>query len=107
MPEIQVENLVKTFGEQRALDEVTFAVEEGELFTLLGPSGCGKSTTLMSIAGFQQPDEGPAAVARADDDLRHARPGRSAVDERPRRRDERRSHPAGRHARGGLPDAGE
>src|SRR5919202_5708821 len=62
MPEIQIENLVKTFGEQRALDEVTFAVEEGELFTLLGPSGCGKSTTLMSIAGFQQPDEGRVAV---------------------------------------------
>jgi iron(III) transport system ATP-binding protein len=62
MPEIQVERLVKTFGEQRALDEVGFAVEEGELFTLLGPSGCGKSTTLMSIAGFQQPDEGRVIV---------------------------------------------
>jgi iron(III) transport system ATP-binding protein len=62
MPEIQVENLTKTFGEQRALDSVAFAVEDGELFTLLGPSGCGKSTTLMSIAGFQQPDEGRIAV---------------------------------------------
>jgi iron(III) transport system ATP-binding protein len=62
MPEIQVENLVKTFGEQRALDDVSFSVEEGELFTLLGPSGCGKSTTLMSIAGFQQPDVGRITV---------------------------------------------
>src|ERR671932_2429892 len=62
MPEIHVEKLVKTFGDQRALDGVSFAVEEGELFTLLGPSGCGKSTTLMSIAGFQQPDEGRVAV---------------------------------------------
>ena len=52
MPEIVVENLVKTFGEQRALDRVTFTVGDGELFTLLGPSGCGKSTTLMSLAGF-------------------------------------------------------
>src|ERR671930_1423212 len=62
MPEIQIDNLVKTFGEQRALDGVSFSVEEGELFTLLGPSGCGKSTTLMSIAGFQQPEEGCITV---------------------------------------------
>ncbi len=62
MPEIHVESLVKEFGEQRALDRVGFAVDEGELFTLLGPSGCGKSTTLMSIAGFQQPEEGRIAV---------------------------------------------
>jgi iron(III) transport system ATP-binding protein len=62
MPEIQADELSKTFGEQRALDHVGFAVEQGELFTLLGPSGCGKSTTLMSIAGFQLPDEGRIAV---------------------------------------------
>jgi iron(III) transport system ATP-binding protein len=63
MPEIHVDNLVKTFGDQRALDSVSFAVEEGELFTLLGPSGCGKSTTLLSIAGFQRPEEGRIVVA--------------------------------------------
>ena len=62
MPEIHVENLVKEFGDQRALDDVSFDVEEGELFTLLGPSGCGKSTTLMSIAGFQHPEAGRVAV---------------------------------------------
>src|SRR5919199_3236728 len=62
MPEIHVESLVKEFGEQRALDRVGFTAEDGELLTLLGPSGCGKSTTLMSIAGFQQPEEGRIAV---------------------------------------------
>ncbi len=62
MPDIHIDSLVKTFGEQRALDDVGFAVADGELFTLLGPSGCGKSTTLMSIAGFQVPDEGRVAV---------------------------------------------
>jgi iron(III) transport system ATP-binding protein len=62
MPEIHVESLVKEFGDQRALDDVGFSVEDGELFTLLGPSGCGKSTTLMSIAGFQTPEEGRIAV---------------------------------------------
>src|ERR671935_242591 len=64
MPEIHAENLVKSFGDQRALDGVSFEVEEGELFTLLGPSGCGKSTTLLSIAGFQRPDEGRVTIAR-------------------------------------------
>ncbi len=62
MPDINVESLVKQFGEQRALDEVSFTVEDGELFTLLGPSGCGKSTTLMAIAGFNEPEEGRIAV---------------------------------------------
>jgi iron(III) transport system ATP-binding protein len=62
MPEIHVDGLVKQFGDQRALNDVTFGVSEGELFTLLGPSGCGKSTTLMSVAGFQAPEEGRIAV---------------------------------------------
>jgi len=62
VPEIHVQNLVKEFGDQRALDDVSFEVKEGELFTLLGPSGCGKSTTLMSIAGFQNPESGRIAV---------------------------------------------
>jgi iron(III) transport system ATP-binding protein len=63
MPEIHVESLVKQFGDNRALDDVSFTVQEGELFTLLGPSGCGKSTTLMSVAGFQSPEHGRIAVA--------------------------------------------
>jgi iron(III) transport system ATP-binding protein len=62
MPEIHVESLVKQFGDNRALDDVSFTVAEGELFTLLGPSGCGKSTTLMSVAGFQTPEQGRIAV---------------------------------------------
>jgi iron(III) transport system ATP-binding protein len=66
MPEIRVENLVKTFGEQRALDDVSFTVKEGELFTLLGPSGCGKSTTLMSIAGFKTPEQGRIAIGERE-----------------------------------------
>jgi len=62
MPEIRVESLVKQFGAQRALDDVSFDVRQGELFTLLGPSGCGKSTMLMSIAGFQTPEEGVIGI---------------------------------------------
>jgi iron(III) transport system ATP-binding protein len=58
MPEITVQGLTKTFGQQRALNDVSFSVRDKEFLTLLGPSGCGKTTTLMSIAGFQRPDQG-------------------------------------------------
>jgi iron(III) transport system ATP-binding protein len=58
MPEITVERLSKTFGQERALKNISFSVHDKEFLTLLGPSGCGKTTTLMSIAGFQRPDEG-------------------------------------------------
>ncbi len=58
MPEITVAGLSKAFGQGRALNDVSFSVRDKEFLTLLGPSGCGKTTTLMSIAGFQRPDEG-------------------------------------------------
>jgi iron(III) transport system ATP-binding protein len=58
MPEITVQGLSKTFGRERALNDVSFSVRDKEFLTLLGPSGCGKTTTLMSIAGFQRPDAG-------------------------------------------------
>jgi iron(III) transport system ATP-binding protein len=58
MPEITVQGLTKTFGRERALNDVSFSVRDKEFLTLLGPSGCGKTTTLMSIAGFQRPDAG-------------------------------------------------
>ena len=41
-----------------AVNDVSFSVQEGEMFTLLGPSGCGKTTTLRSIAGLERPDSG-------------------------------------------------
>jgi iron(III) transport system ATP-binding protein len=43
---------------QFAVDDVSFDVQDGELFTLLGPSGCGKTTTLRSVAGLERPDAG-------------------------------------------------
>jgi iron(III) transport system ATP-binding protein len=58
MPDISVQHLTKTYGATRALDDVTFAVADKQFVTLLGPSGCGKTTTLMSIAGFIDPDAG-------------------------------------------------
>jgi iron(III) transport system ATP-binding protein len=58
VPNVAVENLTKRFGSNVVLDDVSFSVADGELFTLLGPSGCGKTTTLLSIAGFVKPDGG-------------------------------------------------
>ena len=55
---IAVKNVTKRFGAMAAANDVTLAVEEGELFTLLGPSGCGKTTLLRLIAGFYTPDDG-------------------------------------------------
>jgi iron(III) transport system ATP-binding protein len=58
MPEITVQGLTKIFGQEKALTDISFNVRDKEFLTLLGPSGCGKTTTLMSIAGFERPDEG-------------------------------------------------
>jgi iron(III) transport system ATP-binding protein len=57
---IQVTDLVKIYpnGRVRAVDGVSFTVEEGEFYTLLGPSGCGKTTTLRCIAGLERADGG-------------------------------------------------
>src|SRR5689334_18589063 len=74
---LRINNLVKSYdGEQRrrsrtaraepdrvyAVNDVTFDVADGDLFTLLGPSGCGKTTTLRSIAGLERPDSGTIEV---------------------------------------------
>ncbi|MFV0336856.1 MAG: ABC transporter ATP-binding protein [Chthoniobacterales bacterium] len=58
MISISIDRLVKKFGDNVALNEISFRVEPGELFFLLGPSGCGKTTLLRNIAGFYIPDSG-------------------------------------------------
>jgi iron(III) transport system ATP-binding protein len=55
---LEVQGLIKWFGSDLAVDDVSFAVPEGHFVTLLGPSGCGKTTTLMSIAGLHRIDAG-------------------------------------------------
>ncbi|MCE9518473.1 MAG: ATP-binding cassette domain-containing protein, partial [Verrucomicrobia bacterium] len=52
------ENITKSFGVQRAVDDVTLDIARGEVFSLLGPSGCGKTTLLRLAAGFESPDSG-------------------------------------------------
>jgi len=58
MVKVKLVNVTKRFGDVIAVNNISFEVKEGELFTLLGPSGCGKTTTLRLIAGFYKPDEG-------------------------------------------------
>jgi ABC-2 type transport system ATP-binding protein len=63
---ITVSDLRKHYGEVRALDGVSFAVREGEVFGLLGPNGAGKSTTVRVLVTLTHPDSGGATVAGHD-----------------------------------------
>jgi ABC-2 type transport system ATP-binding protein len=63
---IRVENLVKRFGELRAVDRVSFEVREGEIYGLLGPNGAGKTTTLSMLSGLLAPDEGRVSFDGVD-----------------------------------------
>src|SRR5690606_26987021 len=55
---LAVRRLVKSFGNEQVLDEISFTIPEGESLVLLGHSGSGKSTTLRLIAGLEIPDRG-------------------------------------------------
>jgi ABC-2 type transport system ATP-binding protein len=59
---IEVTNLKKRYGGRAAVDDVSFSVEEGEIFGILGPNGAGKTTTVESIAGLRTPDAGTISV---------------------------------------------
>lgn len=66
MPAVEVLDLRKHFGDLRAVDGVTFEVEEGSIFGLLGPNGAGKTTTLRMIYGVLRPDGGIVRVMGID-----------------------------------------
>ena len=63
---IEVKGLVKTYGNKRAVDGITFTVKRGEILGFLGPNGAGKSTTMKMITGFIRPDAGTATVGGID-----------------------------------------
>lgn len=63
---LEVQNLVKRFGENAVVNQVSFRVDEGEFFVLLGPSGGGKTTILRMICGLEQPDSGSILMGGQD-----------------------------------------
>ncbi|MEU6250345.1 ABC transporter ATP-binding protein [Glycomyces sp. NPDC047010] len=63
---IEVEDLVKHYGDQRAADGVSFTVEEGEVFGILGPNGAGKTTTVECVEGLRDRDAGRVSVMGLD-----------------------------------------
>jgi ABC-2 type transport system ATP-binding protein len=64
--DISIENLVKKYGGQRAVDRISFEVKTGEIVGFLGPNGAGKTTTMRMITGFLTPNEGMIKVGGMD-----------------------------------------
>jgi ABC-2 type transport system ATP-binding protein len=65
-PVIQVSGVRKTYGRTVAVDEVSFEVNDGEIFGLIGPNGAGKTTTMECIEGIRTPDRGTISVLGLD-----------------------------------------
>jgi ABC-2 type transport system ATP-binding protein len=63
---VEVTGLRKTYGSQVAVDDISFSVEEGEIFGILGPNGAGKTTTVECVAGLRQPEAGRITVLGLD-----------------------------------------
>jgi ABC-2 type transport system ATP-binding protein len=63
---IEVEGLVKHYGEVKAVDDISFSVDEGEIFGLLGPNGAGKTTLMEILCGLRRFDKGNVTVQGFD-----------------------------------------
>ncbi|KQS32887.1 ATP-binding cassette domain-containing protein [Dyadobacter sp. Leaf189] len=63
---IQVTNLSKVYGSQRAVDGISFSLKKGEIVGFLGPNGAGKSTTMKILTGYLKPSDGIAKVSDYD-----------------------------------------
>lgn len=63
---IEVKQLTKFFGEKKAVDDISFSVEQGEVLGFLGPNAAGKSTTMRMITGFLPPSSGTATIGGMD-----------------------------------------
>ena len=58
MSGLQINNVSKSFGDTKVLQNINVDIKPGEFFTLVGESGCGKSTLLRIISGLESPDTG-------------------------------------------------
>lgn len=66
MPIIELNHLTKSYGEARGIHDLTFQVEEGEIFGFIGPNGAGKSTTIRTMLGLIYPTSGSAKIFGKD-----------------------------------------
>ncbi|WP_070121030.1 ABC transporter ATP-binding protein [Bacillus marinisedimentorum] len=66
MSVIDIKKLTKFYGKNRGIEDVTFSVEEGEIFGFIGPNGAGKSTTIRTLLNFIYPSEGSASILGLD-----------------------------------------
>ena len=64
--DLHLVNLTKTFGDFKAVDNLTLTIPAGSFFALLGPSGCGKTTTLRMVAGLEEPTSGQIKLGQDD-----------------------------------------
>jgi ABC-2 type transport system ATP-binding protein len=62
MPTVELEHVSKSFGPVKAVDDVSFCVEKGEIFGMLGPNGAGKTTSLRILLDIFKPDKGSVAI---------------------------------------------
>src|SRR5881275_1329214 len=63
---VEVEGLTKSYGDKRGIVDLSFAVEEGEVFGFLGPNGAGKTTTIRLLMALLRADAGTARIAGMD-----------------------------------------
>jgi ABC-2 type transport system ATP-binding protein len=63
---IEVKKLLKQFGEQKAVNDISFSIDKGQIVGFLGPNGAGKSTTMKMITGYLSPDAGDIRVHGVD-----------------------------------------
>lgn len=66
MSVLEVKHLKKSFGPVRAVEDISFSITAGEIFTIIGPNGAGKTTTLEMIEGLVPPDEGEITFGEMD-----------------------------------------
>src|SRR4051794_20538589 len=62
MDSIEIKGITKTYGDKRAVDDLTFTVAPGRVTGFLGPNGAGKSTTMRVVLGLDRPDSGTATI---------------------------------------------
>lgn len=62
VPAIRVQNLVKKYGDFVAVNDISFSINEGEIFGIIGPNGAGKTTTVECISGLRMPDSGSISI---------------------------------------------